>query len=89
MRRRVHIRIKGRVQGVFFRAAIEEQAKKLKIKGWVRNTGDDVEVLVEGENGSIQDLLEFCIIGPKGAKVTSVDISELPYTSEFEEFRKE
>ncbi len=89
MNRRVHIMIKGKVQGVFFRAAVEEQAKKLKLKGWVKNTGDDVEVLAEGKNESVQDLLEFCIIGPKGAKVTSMDIDELPYTDEFEEFRKE
>ncbi|MDP3729091.1 MAG: acylphosphatase [bacterium] len=89
MDRRVHIIIKGKVQGIFFRAAIEEQAKKVKIKGWVKNTGDDVEILAEGKNESIQDLLEFCIIGPKGAKVTGVDIDELAYTGEFEEFTRE
>ena len=89
MNRRVHIFIKGKVQGVFFRAAVEEKAKALHIKGWVKNNGDDVEILAEGKNESIQELLEFCIIGPKGAKVTGMDIDELPYTKEFENFTTE
>ncbi len=86
MKRRVHIVIKGRVQGVFFRAAIEEKAKLLKVKGWVRNTGDDVEVLVEGKDEAIKEMLEFCILGPKGAKVTGVDIDEEAFLEEFTEF---
>ena len=89
MNRRVHVTIRGKVQGVFFRAAIGREAKKLKIKGWVKNTGDDVEALFEGTNESIQELLEFCIVGSKDAKVTGMDIDELSYSGEFEEFRTE
>jgi len=89
MKRRVHIVIKGKVQGVFFRAAIEEKAKEWNLKGWVKNTGDNVEAVFEGENEAIKEMLEFCIIGPKGAKVTGIDIDELPYTGEFEEFTRE
>lgn len=89
MNRRVHIIIKGKVQGVFFRAAIEEKAKEFHIKGWVKNSNDDVEALFEGEDEAIKDMLAFCIIGPKGAKVTGLDIDELLYTQECESFRKE
>ena len=88
MNRRVHIVIKGKVQGVFFRAAIEEKAKELHITGWVKNTGDDVEALLEGKDDMIKEMLEFCILGPKAAKVTGMDIDELPYTGEFEEFTR-
>lgn len=88
MKRRVHILIKGRVQGIFFRDAVVEKAQELRIKGWVKNSGDDVEILAEGEHASMQELLEFCIIGPKGAKVTGMDIDELPYTEEFKIFEK-
>ena len=87
MKRRVHILIKGRVQGVFFRAAIEERAKELKIHGWVKNSGDDVEALFEGENKNIQSLLEFCIIGPKGAKVTGIDLDEEAFLNEYSNFK--
>ena len=89
MSRRIHITIRGKVQGVFFRAAIEKEAKKLKIKGWVKNTADDVEAVFEGANESIQEILEFCIIGPKGSKVTGMDISEEAFLSEFDSFTKE
>jgi len=86
MNRRVHIVIKGKVQGIFFRAAIEEKAKELKVTGWVRNIGDDVVALFEGSDEAIKSMLEFCVIGPKGAKVTGINIDELPYTWEFKGF---
>lgn len=86
MKRRVHLRIKGRVQGVFFRAAIKEKADKLYITGWVKNTGDDVEAILEGEDKGIKDLLAFCIIGPKGAKVTGMEIDEEAFLEEFRAF---
>ncbi len=89
MNRRVHILIKGKVQGVFFRAAIAEKAKALKMKGWVKNNGDDVEVLLEGKDEAIKEMLEFCILGPKGAKVTAMNIDELPYEGEYKEFIQE
>ncbi|MBI5797722.1 acylphosphatase [Candidatus Woesearchaeota archaeon] len=89
MNRRVHILIKGKVQGVFFRAAIEDKAKALHITGWAKNTGDDVEALFEGKDEAIKEILEFCVIGPKGAKLTGIDIDELPYTGEFEDFTRE
>lgn len=67
------IHVTGRVQGVFFRATIQEKAKSLGLTGWVRNTKQDsVEIFVEGEITSVQALEEWCHHGPPSAKVESV-----------------
>ena len=84
--RRVHVIIKGKVQGVFFRANTEERAKALGIKGYVKNTSEGVEAVFEGDEEKVKDILEFCAVGPEGAKVTSIEVTEQPYQEEFEEF---
>ncbi len=85
--RRVHVLIKGKVQGVFFRANTEEKAKSLNLKGYVRNTSKGVEAVFEGEDENIKDILEFCATGPENAKVTSIDITEETYKEEFKDFQ--
>jgi len=53
----VHLVISGKVQGVFYRASAKEQAEKLQINGWVKNTKEgNVEVLA---SGSEESLLKF------------------------------
>ena len=84
--RRAHLIIKGSVQGVFFRAHIEKLALELHINGWVKNTDDGVEATFEGEDESIKSMLEFCAIGPTGAKVKSIEVTEERYEKEFQEF---
>jgi len=84
--RRVHLIVKGQVQGVFFRANLKELADKLDLTGWVRNINNEVEALVEGDDEPIVDILIFCAKGPKDAKVKSLDLDEEPYIGEFEEF---
>ena len=84
--RRVHLIVKGQVQGVFFRANLKELADKLDLTGWVRNINNEVEALVEGDDEPIADILIFCAKGPKDAKVKSLDLDEEPYIGEFEEF---
>jgi len=70
---RVHLHIKGRVQGVYFRASTVEQAQRLGIVGWVMNCPDgSVEVLAEGEKEQLEKLISWCRKGPPGAKVTEV-----------------
>ena len=67
---RVRLKIEGRVQGVFFRAATLEQAGRLGLKGWVRNCPDgSVEVVAEGERKKIEELVSWCHHGPPGAHV--------------------
>ncbi|NYZ73692.1 acylphosphatase [Candidatus Micrarchaeota archaeon] len=70
----IHIMISGDVQGVFFRAGVQDQARKLNLTGWARNTPDGaVEVLAEGERLALENLLEWCYHGPAGASVSAIE----------------
>jgi acylphosphatase len=70
-------RIKGRVQGVFYRATTQEQAEKYDLTGYARNLPDgSVEVLACGEARSVQLLCEWLWEGPLHAKVGSVECVE-------------
>ena len=65
-----HVRVYGRVQGVFYRAWTEEQAMKLSVSGWVRNCPDGrVEGHVEGEGAAIHEMIERMRRGPPHANV--------------------
>jgi acylphosphatase len=87
MKVRAHVFISGMVQGVFFRSETRDEAKKLGVKGWVRNLSDGrVEAVFEGEEKSVKELIEFCRRGPPGARVTDVDIIWENYTGEFRNF---
>lgn len=69
--------IRGRVQGVFFRAATQDQARALGVTGWVRNRHDGhVEVLAEGEPAQLQALKDWSLKGPRDAKVEDVRVRE-------------
>lgn len=71
----MHLLIKGKVQGVFYRASAKEAADKLGIKGWVRNTADGhVEIMAAGERETLQRFLEWCRKGPRLAIVTEVEM---------------
>ena len=72
-----HIIVKGKVQGVFFRATTKKQADSLGIKGWVRNlpTGE-VEAFLEGEEKNLNEMLLFCKEGPQGSQVDDIEIEE-------------
>lgn len=69
------LRIRGRVQGVFYRKSAEEAAGKLGLAGWVRNMPDgSVEAFACGEKKLIDAFAKWCHEGPPGARVESVDI---------------
>lgn len=87
-RARLHLRIKGRVQGVGFRFSALDEALHLAVTGWVRNTTDgDVELLAEGPRDRLRRLATWAHAGPRGALVTHVDERWLPYAGEFRDFR--
>ena len=72
----VHLRIKGKVQGVFFRASAKEIADKLGVKGWVKNTWDeDVEAMATGDEEAVKKFIEWCWMGPRRAVVEDVIIT--------------
>jgi acylphosphatase len=84
---RVRIVVRGRVQGVFYRATTQEKAIELGLTGWVRNRADGaVEVVAEGDREELNELVEWCKVGPKHAHVTDVEIRWEPYIGEFREF---
>jgi acylphosphatase len=88
MKSRLHIKVYGDVQGVFFRANTQSQAQKLGVFGWVRNVNDgSVEVLAEGEHEKLQKLLDWCQHGPAGASVSKVDFEWQVNMDEFSDFR--
>lgn len=71
------ITVRGRVQGVFFRASVRERALAVGAAGWARNMPDgSVEVHVEGDTEAVEAVTEFCRAGPPAARVQSVDVSE-------------
>lgn len=88
MKSRIHILVYGAVQGVFFRANAQNQAKKLGIFGWIRNLEDgSVEVLAEGEKEELEKLLEWCSHGPSDASVSKIDHEWLENKNEFSDFK--
>ncbi|MCX7817215.1 MAG: acylphosphatase [Syntrophales bacterium] len=86
--RRVHLFISGRVQGVAFRAYTQEQAYLLGLSGWVRNLRDGrVEAVFEGPKESIEAMIEWCKVGPPGARVVHVEVVDEPFGNEFKDFK--
>jgi acylphosphatase len=75
-RARARVLISGKVQGVFFRASAEEEARSRGLAGWVRNTPDgQVEAVFEGEREAIEAMIAWCHRGPSGARVVDVAVT--------------
>ncbi len=81
------LRIKGFVQGVFFRASTKETADSLGLTGWVRNMPDgSVEALFEGDSSRVKEAVRWCNTGPPGAKVKNIDEIWGEHFGEFDTF---
>ena len=77
MKKRYHVYISGRVQGVFFRANTWKQARELTLTGWVRNLSNGcVEAVFEGEQKAAEEMLSWCRTGTPPARVDHVDVEE-------------
>lgn len=73
--KQAHIVVSGRVQGVFFRTTTKDKARQLGLKGYVKNLGNgDVEVVAQGDENSLRELIQFCQKGPSGAEVGGIDV---------------
>jgi acylphosphatase len=84
---RAHLKIHGRVQGVFFRATTQEEALRLGLTGWVRNCPDgSVETVAEGELEKIEEFIRWCRHGPPSARVERVDVEKSDHLGEFKSF---
>ena len=76
-RRRVHVYVSGRVQGVFYRATTRDRAQQEGVDGWVKNLDDGrVEAVFEGDPDDVESMVEFCYEGSDMADVSTVEVSE-------------
>jgi acylphosphatase len=84
---RVRANVSGRVQGVCYRAETQQQACNLGLTGWVKNLPDgQVEILAEGEEQRVRDLIFWCRQGPPRSRVDLVKESTEKYTGEYDAF---
>jgi len=73
---RAHVLVSGMVQGVFFRAETSGRARSRGLAGWVRNLPDGrVEAVLEGPRQAVESMLGWMRDGPRGAAVSSVEVS--------------
>lgn len=73
----VHLLIKGKVQGVFYRASAKEIADELGLKGWVKNTDEgNVEAVVSGDEEQLKNFVDWCWKGPRRADVKDVIVTK-------------
>ncbi len=88
MKKRFHVHVSGRVQGVFFRANTWKAARSLGLTGWVRNLPDGrVEAVFEGEEAAAQKMLAWFRTGTPPARVERLETLEEPVDGEFTDFR--
>ncbi len=74
-RKSFRLTVRGRVQGVSYRASLCELARRHRIDGWVRNMDDgSVEAVVSGEEVDLEVLIAWSRMGPPGASVASVSV---------------
>jgi acylphosphatase len=87
MLQRLHLIVHGTVQGVFYRASTYDRATHLAVTGFVRNVPNgSVEIVAEGEDERLRELLAWCKIGPTAAEVDNVEIQWLEHRGEFPQF---
>jgi acylphosphatase len=70
------IHVQGRVQGVGFRAFVQQVGSQLGLTGWVRNVGyDGVEVLAEGPRPKIDEFIQQLKLGPRASHVENTQVA--------------
>jgi acylphosphatase len=86
--KQVQLFVRGRVQGVYFRASTQREAKRLGLTGWVKNRPDgSVEILAEGEEDELKELIGWANRGPSAARVERVDVRWRSFAGDFADFR--
>jgi acylphosphatase len=84
---RAHIFVTGKVQGVYFRQNTKQVATRHNVTGWVRNLPDGrVEAVLEGDQMAVNEVIEWCHVGPPKASVQDVKVKFEKYTGEFVDF---
>ena len=84
---RLHLKIHGLVQGVFYRATAQEEGTRLGLTGWIRNCPNGcVEIVAEGARDHLTALRDWCRKGPPAARVDELDETWSKATGEFTDF---
>lgn len=87
-KKQLHVILRGRVQGVFFRSQAKERAKDLGLHGWIRNNPDGtVEAVFEGDEIILERILTWCRKGPELAEVAQVQAQYISSRNEYKEFK--
>jgi acylphosphatase len=85
--KKVHLIVTGRVQGVWYRGSARDRARTLGVNGFARNLRDGtVELVVEGEDVLVDQMIAWAWEGPKLAIVSDIKVEELPYEPEYHDF---
>ncbi|MDQ7879615.1 acylphosphatase [Microbacterium sp. QXD-8] len=81
--RRVHVTVRGDVQGVGYRYTLRMVAREAGVAGWVRNRRDGaVEAELEGTPGQVDEVLAWMAEGPPGARVEDATVTDAEATGE-------
>ena len=84
MKKQANLIISGLVQGVSFRYYTKEKASSLGITGWTANMADGkVEIVVEGEEDKLEELIIWCSTGSPSARVDEIKLSWEDFQGEF------
>ncbi len=87
MKKSARVHITGSVQGVFFRQFIKDNADKNNLKGYVRNLEDGrVEIFIEGNIDSVDNMISICKRGPQHAQIRNVEIKDEKF-QDFKDFK--
>lgn len=79
--------VSGKVQGVYFRQNMKQVARRHNVTGWVRNLRNGkVEAVLEGDEMSVNEVIEWCHAGPPDAVVDDVEVKFEEYKGEFDSF---
>lgn len=85
---RVHVWIRGHVQGVWFRESLRLEAERWQVRGWVRNIPDGrVEAVLDGSGDAVDAVVAWCRKGPERAEVEGVEVRAEAGAERFEGFR--
>jgi len=83
----LHVNVRGRVQGVFYRDYSKRQAESLNISGWIRNMPDgSVEAIISGRDSDVEQMVEWFQTGSPLSNVTSVQAEEIFPTEKLKNF---
>lgn len=86
--KKIHVIVKGKVQGVFFRAYTKSIAIELKLHGHVKNLDNgSVEIIAEGDEKNLLKFIEYCKKGPESSNVKNISVEYLNPVKEYSDFQ--